>query len=65
MAVVIDQERCQACGACVDVCATDALTENKPAPGSTAKATVTVDADLCADCGACLSECKEGAISPG
>ena len=65
MAVVINQELCQACGACVDACVTDALKEVKPEAGSSGKATVTVDAELCADCGACLSECKDGAISAG
>ena len=60
MAVQIDAEKCEMCGACVDVCTTDALTEVKP---EGEKGHIQVDADLCADCGACLSECKQGAIA--
>ena len=61
MAVNIDPEKCEMCGACVDACATQALTEVKT---QGEKGHIAVDADLCVDCGACLSECKQGAVTP-
>jgi NAD-dependent dihydropyrimidine dehydrogenase PreA subunit len=63
MAVTIDPDKCEMCGSCVDVCATDALAEVKP-DDSGKKGHIEVNPDLCADCGACLSECKQGAITP-
>jgi len=54
MAVTIDEEKCTACGSCVDVCPVDALSINGKAK---------VNADECIDCGTCVDECPEGAIS--
>ena len=49
----INTERCTGCGACTDVCPTEAIRiEN-------GKASITLD---CVDCGACPRVCPEGAI---
>ncbi len=55
MAVKIDKEKCVACGVCVDVCPTEALSVE----GDFA----VCDADLCVDCGVCIPECPTEAIS--
>ncbi|MDI6916509.1 MAG: 4Fe-4S binding protein [Thermoplasmatales archaeon] len=54
MAVKIDEEKCTGCGACVDVCPTEAITVNEKAK---------VDEEKCIECSACVSECPVGAIS--
>ena len=55
MAVTIDEEKCTACGACVEVCPVEALklVDDK----------AKVDPDVCIDCGTCVDECPVGAIS--
>jgi ferredoxin len=54
MAVTIDEEKCTACGTCVDSCPVAALSINGKAK---------VNADECIDCGTCVDECPEGAIT--
>ena len=54
MAVTIDEEKCTACGACVEACPVEALKIDGKCK---------VDADTCIDCGTCVDECPEGAIS--
>lgn len=54
MAVTIDEEKCTACGACVEVCPVEALKLEDKAK---------VDPDTCIDCGTCVDECPVGAIS--
>ncbi len=54
MAVVIDQEKCTGCEACVKVCHTGSL---KVVDG---KARVSDD---CAECGTCIDECPAKAIA--
>jgi ferredoxin len=49
-------EECIACGACVDVCPVEAITEGDPY--------YKIDPELCTDCGACVDECPVEAISP-
>jgi len=49
-------EECIACGACVDVCPVEAITEGDPY--------YIIDPELCTDCGACVDECPVEAISP-
>lgn len=56
MAVVIDREQCDACGSCVEVCATDALVLEG--------GVLTVLEDSCIDCNQCVDECPNGALSP-
>lgn len=55
MSVVIDQDACTGCGACVDSCPVEAL----ELTGSSC----TVDADSCTECQACIDECPVEAIS--
>jgi NAD-dependent dihydropyrimidine dehydrogenase PreA subunit len=54
MAAVVDQDKCTACGSCVEVCPVEAIVMDEKAK---------VDADKCVDCGACVDECPVEAIS--
>jgi NAD-dependent dihydropyrimidine dehydrogenase PreA subunit len=54
MAVTIDEEKCTACGTCVEACPVEALKINGKCK---------VDEETCIDCGACVDECPEEAIS--
>ena len=54
MAYVISDE-CIACGACVDSCPVDAISEGDPI--------YTIDAATCTDCAACVDTCPVSAIS--
>ncbi len=54
VAAVIDEERCSACGFCVDLCPEEAISM---------EAAATVDAGRCTACGACVRECPAEAIS--
>lgn len=47
---------CVKCGACVNACPVEAITE-----GDTK---YQVNADTCIDCGACEADCPTGAIKP-
>ena len=55
MAIIIDKDKCIACGACVAVCPTGAISLD------TGKAEI--DQDKCVACGACIGECPVEAIS--
>ena len=46
---------CVACGACVDVCPVEAISEGNPY--------YLINPDTCIDCGACIDECPSEAIS--
>ena len=48
-------DACVACGACIDSCPVNAISEGD---------IYTINADTCTDCGACASECPTEAISP-
>ena len=55
MAVQIDQEKCNGCGMCVDVCPLQSISlENDKAK---------VDKDTCTECEQCVDECPNKAIS--
>ena len=45
-------EDCISCGACMDGCPVEAITEGTP---------YVIDADTCIDCGACADVCPVGA----
>ncbi len=49
-------DECTSCGACVDVCPVEAISE-----GDTK---YVIDPDLCTDCETCVEECPVEAISP-
>ncbi len=55
MAVVINEETCIGCGACIESCPTEAL--------EMVDEKAKVDAEKCVDCGACIDECPVEAIS--
>ncbi|MHB9024185.1 MAG: DUF362 domain-containing protein [Armatimonadota bacterium] len=55
MAHVISDD-CVSCGACVDECPVDAISEGADK--------YVIDADACTDCGACAEVCPNDAISP-
>ena len=55
MAVVINEETCIGCGACIEACPTEAL--------EMVDEKAKVDAEKCVDCGACIDECPVEAIS--
>ncbi len=54
MAHVITSD-CVSCGACVDVCPVEAISEGEDK--------YVIDADTCIDCGTCVDECPSGAIT--
>lgn len=54
MPAVVDPEKCDACGTCVDICPVEAVTLNDHAK---------VDPEECIDCGSCVDECPEEAIT--
>lgn len=49
-------DECLACGACIDECPVEAISEGD---------IYVIDADLCTDCGACVEVCPTGAIVEG
>ena len=57
----INNEKCKACGQCVEVCDAEAIS---PAPRkSGGYAGYQIDQRACVDCGACLDVCPGDAIS--
>ena len=54
MAAVVEPEKCEGCGTCVDTCPSAAI-ELKDGKA-------VVDAQICADCGACVDACPTQAI---
>lgn len=54
MPAVIDKEKCDACGTCVEECPVEAITLNDCAK---------VDADECTECGSCVEVCPNEAIT--
>ena len=55
MAHKIHAESCSACGACAEVCPSEAIAYVK------GKAIYTIDEEKCIDCGACQDGCGSGA----
>ncbi|MEW6618620.1 MAG: 4Fe-4S binding protein [bacterium] len=55
MPAIVDTEKCDGCGTCVEVCPTEAIAlEDDVAQ---------VNEDECTECGTCVEECPNGAIS--
>jgi heterodisulfide reductase subunit A len=57
---VVDEERCRACGQCVDICKFRAPELVETAPGLFA---ARINASLCKGCGTCASWCPSAAIT--
>lgn len=57
MAYVVDKERCEGCGACVDACPNEAI--------AIKLAVAVVSAAQCADCGCCEGACPSAALTAG
>ena len=54
MPAVVDREKCDGCGACVEVCPVEAISMNDVAE---------VNAEECVECEQCVDECPNQAIS--
>jgi Fe-S-cluster-containing hydrogenase component 2 len=52
--IFIDEEKCTACGLCVEACPQGAIVLGESGP--------TIDQDLCAGCAACMTACPQSAI---
>jgi len=52
--IFVDEEKCTACGLCLDACPQGAIVLGESGP--------TIDQDLCTGCAACLAACPQGAI---
>jgi heterodisulfide reductase subunit A len=57
---VVDEEKCRACGKCVEICQFQAPQFVELSPGNMA---VRINASLCKGCGTCASWCPTGAIT--
>ncbi|MBU0641406.1 MAG: FAD-dependent oxidoreductase, partial [Planctomycetes bacterium] len=57
---VIDEEKCRACGKCVEICQFQAPQLVETGPGTYA---ARINASLCKGCGTCTSWCPSGAIT--
>jgi heterodisulfide reductase subunit A len=57
---VVDEEKCRACGRCVEICQFQAPQLVEIAPGTY---TARINAALCKGCGTCTSWCPSGAIT--
>lgn len=55
MAIQIDEEKCENCNVCVDVCVMDILREGDATP-------LVEYPDECWHCGACMMDCPTDAI---
>ncbi len=56
MPVLVDQDTCIGCEACISVCPVDSLSMNDNGKAES-------DDDTCIDCGACIGTCPVSAIS--
>ena len=57
---VVEEEKCRACGKCVEICQFQAPQFVELSPGNMA---VRINASLCKGCGTCASWCPTGAIT--
>lgn len=65
---VVDETRCNGCGACTAVCPVEALLTLSASPGNgnglrERRASVAVDESRCLGCAICTRACKRGALS--
>jgi len=54
---VINPDTCTSCGACAEVCPSEAISEGTDS--------YVIDPDACTDCGSCVEECPTESISEG
>ncbi len=54
--LVLDHEKCNGCGKCVDVCPHDVL-------AMADRRAQIVDREACMECGACATNCETGALT--
>ncbi len=54
MPAVVNLDKCDGCGICVEACPNEAITQNE---------IVHIDEDECVDCESCVDECPNDAIS--
>jgi len=52
--IFIDEDRCTACGLCLEACPREAI--------ALGESGATIDQSLCAGCAACVAACPQGAI---
>jgi len=62
LAYTISSERCTMCGACKEVCPTDAVVGETPLPYLADYPPFRIRADRCIGCGLCVPVCGPGAI---
>ena len=55
MATIVDQEKCEGCGDCVEACPSEAI--------EIVEGKAQIKEEDCADCGSCVDECPTEAIS--
>lgn len=55
----INDETCNSCGTCLDICPMEAIKENGKKNGNK----IIIDYDLCIGCGVCASNCQHEAIT--
>ena len=55
MPTVVDPEKCEGCGDCVEACPSEAI--------EIVEGKALIKEDDCADCGACVDECPTEAIT--
>lgn len=55
MEIVVDKERCTACGLCAEMCPEEVLELQDDVP-------TLVDPENCIECGSCEVNCEENAI---
>lgn len=55
MPIIIDTDKCEGCGDCVDVCSTESI--------KIVNDKAVVDVEECIECEACIDECPNDAIS--
>lgn len=55
MPAIVDKEKCEGCGDCVDACPSNAI--------EMVESKATIKTDDCIDCGACVDACPTQAIS--
>jgi nitroreductase/NAD-dependent dihydropyrimidine dehydrogenase PreA subunit len=53
--IIVDRERCAACGTCAEICHTRCMTVSRDS--------VDIDYPLCSTCGQCVAICPSGALS--